>query len=265
MPTVTSKDGTTIAYSVTGSGPALVLVDGALCHRAQGPSGGFAAALADTYTVYSYDRRGRGESGDTRPYAVDREIDDLRAVLEAAGGDAYVFGQSSGAALALHAAQAGLPIRRLAVYEAPFIVDDTHAPNPGDMAERERDLVAAGRRGDAVATFLKLVGVPGFGVAMMRLMPVWKKLTAVAHTLEYDFRVLGDTGAGRPLPAGAYAAVGVPTLAMAGGKSPAYLVNSNRQIAERVPGARFEIVPGATHLLKPAQVKALLTGFLKDG
>ncbi len=261
---VISKDGTRIGYSVTGSGPALILIDGSLCYRDSGPARSFAKRLGERFTVYTYDRRGRGESGDTAPYAPEREVDDVRALIEAAGGPAYVFGQSSGAALALRAAKAGLPIRRLAVYEAPFIVDDTHAPNPADMAEQERDLVAAGRRGDAVKLFMRLVGVPAFGVTMMQLTPVFKKLAAIAHTLEYDFRILGDNGSGRPLPADAYAQMRTPTLVMAGGKSPAYMQNSNRQVAERVPGARFELVPGQTHLLKADAVAPFLYAFLTE-
>ena len=276
---VISKDGTRIGYSVTGSGPALILIDGSLCYRDSGPARSFAKRLGERFTVYTYDRRGRGESGDTAPYAPEREVDDVRALIEAAGGPAYVFGQSSGAALALRAAKAGLPIRRLAVYEAPFIVDDTHAPNPADMAEQERDLVAAGRRGDAVKLFMRLVGVPAFGVTMMQLTPVFKKLSpsdrrtvaqvckklaAIAHTLEYDVRILGDNGSGRPLPADAYAQMRTPTLVMAGGKSPAYMQNSNRQVAERVPGARFELVPGQTHLLKADAVAPFLYAFLTE-
>lgn len=262
--TVTSKDGTTIGYSATGTGPALVLVDGALCSRAMGPAGDFTKHLADTFTVHTYDRRGRGGSGDTAPYAVDREIDDLRAVIEAAGGSAYVFGQSSGAALALAAANAGVPMRRLATFEAPFVVDDSRDPYPADIAQRLRSYVETGRAGDAVRTFMRLVGAPGFAVAMMRLTPVWKKLTTAAPTLPYDFAVLGDAGSGRPLPLDAYAAVTAPTLVMAGAKSPAYMRAANRQIADRVPGARHAEVPGATHMLKATQVKPLLTEFFAD-
>ncbi len=265
MTTVTSKDGTTIGYTATGDGPPLVLVDGAMCHRGMGPSQAIAATLADRFTVHSYDRRGRGESGDTPPYAVDREVDDLRAVIEAAGGSAYVFGQSSGAALALRAANDGLPIRRLAVYEAPFIVDDSHAPNDyADLIARTEALVAQGRRADAVSLFLRTVGVPAIGVRLMRLLPAFRTMTATAHTLAYDYRCLGDTGTGRPLPADAYAAITVPTLVMAGGRSPAYMRAGNRQIADRVPGARHRELPGQTHMLKAQAVRPALVEFFGD-
>src|SRR5512139_2125602 len=150
----TSIDGTRIAYEVTGSGPALVLVDGALCHRAMGPARGLANELAGAFTVYTYDRRGRGESGaGTAPWAVEREVEDLAAVVAVAGGSAHVFGASSGGALALEAARHGLPIERLAVYEAPFIVDDTHPANDPQLPQRLRRLVDENRRGEAVKTF----------------------------------------------------------------------------------------------------------------
>ena len=195
----TSADGTRIAYEVTGSGPAVVLVDGALCRREMGPARPLAEQLSGSFTVHAYDRRGRGDSGaGETAYAVDREIEDLATVLEAAGGHAHVFGASSGAALALAAAQRGLPIDRLALYEAPFIVDDTHAANDPDLPDTFRRLVDDGRRGDAVALFLRTVGAPRPVVAVMRLTPVWKKLTAVAHTLPHDLAIVMTTSrAGR--------------------------------------------------------------------
>src|SRR3954469_8423013 len=154
-----SADGTRIAYEVSGSGPALVLVDGALCQRSMGPARPLAKHLGTRFTVHAYDRRGRGESGaGETAYPPDREVEDLAAVIEAAGGHAHVFGSSSGATLALRGAQAGLPIDRLALYEAPYIVDDSHAPNDPDLPDRMRALVDEGRRGDAVTLFLKNVG-----------------------------------------------------------------------------------------------------------
>src|SRR5919112_4247143 len=162
--TTTSADGTRIAYEVRGTGPALVLVDGAMCQRSMGPSRGLAEQLADRFTVYAYDRRGRGESGPgASPYAIEREVEDLLAVLAAAGPTAHVFGSSSGATLALESARAGAPIDRLAVYESPFIVDDTHAANDPRLPEAVRELVAEGRPGAAVRTFLRTVGAPAPG------------------------------------------------------------------------------------------------------
>ena len=176
--TTTSKDGTRIAFDRAGQGPAVIFVDGALCYRASGPSASVAGLLKEHFTVYTYDRRGRGDSGDTAPYAIEREVDDIAALIAEAGGTAYLFGVSSGAVLALDAASRLTGISRLALYEAPFIVDDTRPPLPSEFRSRLKDAVAADRRSDAVAMFLKLVGVPGFGVAIMRLMPVWKTLTA---------------------------------------------------------------------------------------
>jgi alpha-beta hydrolase superfamily lysophospholipase len=261
MSIVVSRDGTAIAFTRSGEGPPVILVDGALCYRASGPSGPLAARLSGRFTVYSYDRRGRDGSGDTLPYAVEREVEDIEALVKEAGGSAYVYGISSGAALALEAAARLTGIRKLALYEAPFIVDDTHPPRPEDYLARMDELVAAGRRGDAVRMFLRTVGVPAFGLMIMRLMPVWRKLTAVAHTLPYDLRVLGDTGSGRPLPADRWATATVPTLVMDGGKSPAWMRNAMRALADVLPDARYRTLPGQTHLLKPQALVPVLREF----
>lgn len=259
----TSADGTRVAYEVTGSGPALVLVDGALCHRAFGPSRPTAEALSATFTVHTYDRRGRGESGaGESPYSLEREIEDLAAVIEAAGGRVSLLGFSSGAALALEALRSGVQVERLATYEAPFILDGTHEPNDPRLAEQMQGHVDAGRRGDAVKLFMHTVGAPGFMVVMMRLMPVWRKLTAVAHTLPYDLEIVLRHEQGRPLPDGYYDAVTVPTLVMAGGKSPEYMRNAQAAIADALPDARLEVLPGQRHMVKPKVVAPLVAEFL---
>jgi pimeloyl-ACP methyl ester carboxylesterase len=258
---VTSSDGTRIGFDRAGDGPPVILVDGALCHRRFGPAGPLAAQLTSDFTVITYDRRGRGDSGDTPPYAVEREVDDLAALVDEAGGSACLYGISSGAALALDAAARIGSVRRVAVYEAPFIVDDSRPPRPDDYVEAMDALVAAGRRGDAVASFMKTVGVPAIGIAMMRLMPAWRKLKAVAHTIPYDYRVLGDTGAGRPLPPERWASVKVPVLVMDGGKSPDWMRNAMRHLATVLPDARHESLPGQTHMLKPEAVAPVLRQF----
>lgn len=259
----TSADGTRIAYEVTGSGPALVLVDGALCHREFGPSRPTAKALSEAFTVHTYDRRGRGESGPgAAPYSLERELEDLAAVVEAAGGTVSLLGFSSGAALALEAVRSGLRFEKLALYEAPFILDDTHAPNDPRLPERMQELVDQGRRADAVRLFMRTVGAPAFMIALMRLMPAWRRLTAVAHTLPYDLAIVGPHGQGRPLPGGYYDAVTVPTLVMAGGKSPEYMRNAQAAIAAALPDGRIEVLPGQTHMVKPAVVAPLVTEFL---
>ena len=180
METAISRDNTRIAYSRVGTGPALVFVDGALCYRASGPSGPLATQLANHFTVFTYDRRGRGESGNTAPFAVEREIEDLDAVINAAGGSASVYGVSSGAVLALEAAHRGLPITRLALYEPPFIVDGSREPMPPDFLTRLNAALDQQRRGDAVKLFMKLVQVPAVFIIMMRFMPAWSKLTRAA-------------------------------------------------------------------------------------
>ena len=260
----TSKDGTAIAYSRVGSGPPVIVVDGALCYRKFGMAEQFAAALAPRCTVITYDRRGRGESGDTAPWSVEREVDDLAALIAAAGGSAALFGCSSGAALALEAANRGLPVTRVAAYEPPFIVDDARAPVGTDFIPGVEAAVAAGRRGDAVARFMRLVGMPGFLVAVMPLLPGWSKLKAVAHTLPYDLKLMAEHQRGKPIANGRYAGVRVPALVMRGGKSPAWMLNGVEAVARAVPGARLVTLPGQTHMVKVAAIAPLLQEFL-DG
>ena len=261
MATVTSKDGTVIAYERSGSGPPLILVDGALCHRRFGPMSKMAALLAPHFTVYAYDRRGRGESGDTQPYARERELEDLAALLAAAGGSACVAGVSSGAALALEAAASGLPIHRVAAFEPPFVEVGTSGPVP-DHAARLRELLAAGRRGDAVAYFMRdMVGAPGFVVVMMRLMRgTWKKLQAVAHTLPYDTAILRDFR----VPTARLSGIRVPTLVLNGEKSDARLVGAARAVAAAVPGARHVTFPRQTHNVDPRVLAPALTAFFSE-
>lgn len=248
---VTSADGTQIAYEQTGTGPSLVLVDGALCQRTMGPARDLAAALSDLFTVFAYDRRGRGESAPgVTPYDVAREIEDLRAVIQAAGGHAHVLGASSGGALALEAARRGAPIDRLAIYEAPFILDDTRPANDPQLPARIQGMIEAGRRGDAVKTFMRVVGAPAPMVALMRLLPVWKKLTAVAHTLPYDLSIVVPFEQGQPLPADYYAGVAAETVVIAGGKSPAYLRNAQAAIADALPHGQLQTLPGQTHMIR---------------
>lgn len=259
----TSADGTRIAYEKAGSGPALVLVDGALCSREMGPSGDFSNALEGYFTVHRYDRRGRGGSGPgSWPYDVEREVEDLSAVIDAAGGSAHVFGVSSGAALVLEAARRGVAMDKVVTFEAPFVLDDTHAANDRDLPERTHAMVEAGKRGEAVKLFLRTVGVPSFFLALMRLMPAWRKMTAVAHTLPYDLSIVVPHAQGRPLPAGYYDQVRPEVLAMAGGKSPEYMRNAQAAVADAVPRGRLEVLPGQTHMLRAKAAAPPVTRFL---
>lgn len=261
MPTVHSRDGTAIAFSRSGAGPPVILVDGALCYRAFGPAGPLASLLAERFTVFTYDRRGRGESGDAKPYAVEREIEDLDALIAEAGGWSFVYGISSGAALALEAANHGLAIKKLALYEAPFIVDDTKQPIPGDFVTRLEANVAGDRRGDAVSMFMKLVGVPAFGIFMMRLMPAWSKLKAVAHTLPYDLAIVAEHERGKPLPPTRWASAKVSTLVADGGKSPAWMRNAMRALAGALPNAKYRTIEGQTHMLSAKAIAPVLGEF----
>lgn len=244
MKTVTSKDGTRIAFDQTGSGPPVILIGGALSQRAFPPFTKLAGLLSDRFTVIVYDRRGRGDSGDTPPYAVEREIEDLDAVIKGAGGAACVWGWSSGAALALKAAASGLGISRLAVYEPPYVVGEVRHRPPADHEAQLRALIAAGRRSAAVRFFMvQMVGLPRLMVVVMRLMPFWSKLKATAHTLPYDAAIMGDFS----LPRETIAAVRVPTLVVSGEKSQAVLRNASNAVAEFLPGARRQVLKGQTH------------------
>ena len=245
---VASKDGTEIAYERSGQGPAVILVDGALCSRRFGPSPKLAALLARQFTVYTYDRRGRGESGDRRPYAPAREIEDIEALIEVAGGSACLLGLSSGGALALQAAAAGLPVTMTAAYEPPYVDDSGERDGAAHEARLAR-LIAEGKRGGAVKYFMKdMVGAPAPVVVMMRLMPwIWRKLEAVAHTLPYDAAVMTAFR----IPRARFAAIRVPTLVMHGSKTDLRLKAAARAIEGIVPSARHRELAGQTHNVKP--------------
>jgi pimeloyl-ACP methyl ester carboxylesterase len=256
---VISRDGTAIAFDQVGKGPAVILVGGALSDRSAG--GPLAALLAPRFSVFSYDRRGRGDSGDTAPYAVEREVEDIEALIEEAGGSAFVYGMSSGAVLALEAARR-LAITRLALYEPPFIVDDSRAPVPEHYVKQVTELVSSGRRGDAVEYFMtKAVDVPAEYVAQMRSAPFWQGMEAVAHTLAYDGAIMGNTLSGHPLPADRWASVTVATLVMDGGDSPTWAHNGVQAIVDILPNAQRRTLAGQTHAVTPEVLAPVLTEF----
>lgn len=267
MSTVTSADGTRIGYETLGSGPALILVDGAMTHRGFGPLPELAKALADTFTVYLYDRRGRGESARTaNSSGLDtprREIEDLAAVLEAAGGSARLAGVSSGAVLAADAANVLPGITRLALYEPPMIVDGTHAPRPDDFVARIEAMIAAGDEGGAVKAFLRSVDVPSVAVAVMSVTPPFRKMKATAATLPHDLRILGDTGRGLPLDAARWASVGAPAIVMDGAKSPQYMRNAAKALSQALPKADYRTLPGQNHMVKASALAPALKEFLR--
>lgn len=265
--TVTSADGTAIAYSAWGEGDPIVLVDGATAHRATTPENAQTAELlAGDFRVVNYDRRGRGESGDTAPYAVEREFEDLAAVIERAGGGrpATVFAWSSGSHLVLNAAQAGVPIARAAVFEPPVVVDDGRPPLPDDYVERLDAAVAAGRPGDAVELFMTAAaGMPAEAVAGMRGGDFWPALEAVAPTIAYDGRNVGDTMSGRPLRADLWDKVAVPVLVLYGRDTWPFLAAGAKAVADHLPSATLKAIPGENHGTAAADLAPVLGAFAK--
>jgi pimeloyl-ACP methyl ester carboxylesterase len=263
MQTVTSKDGTKIAYEKTGNGPALILVGGAF--QDHNGLAAHAALLAEKFTVYNYDRRGRGESGNTEPYAVEREIEDIAALVEAAGGEAYLFGGSSGGVLALDATAAGIGITKLAVYEPPFVVDGSRPAAPDKFADTLREMLAQGRRGDAAEAFMvQGANMPAQMVAGMRQAPFWEPgVEAVAHTLVYDALIMEGTMTGQPLPASRWKSVTIPTLVLAGGNSPEWAHAGAKSLAEILPDAQFEVVEGQAHDVSAETLAPVLINYLQ--
>ncbi|RKG73308.1 alpha/beta hydrolase [Corallococcus exercitus] len=262
MHTVRSADGTSIAFETTGKGPPLILVGGAFCDRTAPTSGTpLAALLAHRFTVFSYDRRGRGDSGDTPPHAPEREEEDLAAIITAAGGSAAVFGNSSGGLLALDAAARGLPISKLVVYEPPVILDADRARAFEGVAKQLDEAAKGNRRSEAVELyFTKVMQVPAPAVEQMRKAPMWAGLEHLAHTLSYDLRITAR-GPSRleQLPA-----VRAATLVMDGGASPDWMRQAIQTLARAIPGARHRTLEGQTHAVDPKALARALEEFLGE-
>jgi pimeloyl-ACP methyl ester carboxylesterase len=250
----TSKDGTRIAYETAGAGAPLILVWGALGVRASPFTKAMRDELAKSFTVYDYDRRGRGESGDTAPYSVAAEVEDLRALCAAAGGAPFVWATSSGAALALEAAAVGVPMRRLAAHEPPYAVGAHSGKFDRDYPRKVAALIEAGRRSDAVRLFMRTVGVPAPFVWLMRFMSFWKTAVAAANTLPYDAACVN----GFEFPAVRLRAIATPTVVLAGGATPASLRAAAEEVSKTVPGATLRIVPKQNHGIKPAALRPVL-------
>jgi pimeloyl-ACP methyl ester carboxylesterase len=258
---VTSKDGTPIAFETTGEGPPLLIVGGALSDRHAAATQ--AGLLAPNFRVYTYDRRGRGDSGDTPPYAVEREIEDTQALVEGAGGTAFALGHSSGAVLALEAAVSTPGILKLVLYEPPFIIDHTRPPVPDDYLERLTELTSAGRGGDAIEYFLIAgAGLLPEAVAPMKDSSSWPAIETLAHTLPYDGAVMGPTLSGKQLPADRWATVTIPTLVVDGGESPAWQRNAAQALVDVLPNARRLTLEGQTHNVDPRVLTPVLEEFL---
>lgn len=264
MPTINSTDGTPIAFDITGSGPAVILVNGAIAHRAMDPT---MAQLADLlgahFTVYNFDRRGRGESGDTLPFTPNREIEDIQSLISHAGGSAMIFAISSGAVLTLDAAAVTPSITHLVLYEPPFIVDDTRAPVPDDYAQHLADLAAQGKRDEAVEYFLtKAVGIPPEYVGGARQdQASWSGMLAVAHTIAYDAAYVGDVMRGQPLPKTRWSSVTIPTLVADGGASDAWMHNAADALAGVLPHAARATLAEQTHMVDPIVLAPIIIDF----
>ncbi len=261
--TVTSLDGTSIAYSQIGQGSALILVGGAFEQRAMdSETAQLAPLLAQHFTVFHYDRRGRGESTDTQPYAVEREIEDIEALINEAGGSAFVFGISSGAALAMEAAiKLGDKVKKLAMYEAPYNSDDTARQAWKEYRKQLKELLAADRRGDAVALFMMLVGMPADHVPGMLAHPMWPMFEAVAPTLAYDAAVLGEDAS---VPTEKAASVAVPALVMDGSASYPFMHITAMALANAIPNAELRTLEGQTHEVAPQALAPVLEEFFKS-
>ena len=263
METVISKDGSRIAYDRYGAGPTVILVGGALSYRTFNKMEELARLLGERCTVINYDRRGRGDSTEVKPFSVEREIEDIAALIEVADGSASLWGWSSGGALGLRAAGTGIGVDKVSVYEVPFMVTPEAKRPTRDYGERLDELVAAGDRRGAVKHFMRnSMGIPAPFVALMRLMPMWKGLKATAHTLPYDWAALGaHTMYGAPLNAEEWASVTAPTLVVSGAKSPAVLREGSRALAEALPNARLHELAGVSHNVKMEVLAPVLAGF----
>jgi pimeloyl-ACP methyl ester carboxylesterase len=254
---VTSSDGTSIAFDRVGTGPAVVLVDAAGNFRAFSPMPQLAQALSDSFTVFTFDRRGKGASTDTQPYAVDREIDDLQALIDIADGCAFVHGFSSGAILALLAAERGLNIPKLSLLEPPLRVAAAPPP-PSTLGGEVAKLIVIGRRGDAYERWLTGIGVPPEMITEMREGPMWPALKATAHTLIYDSLVPGS------MPPDRLAAIPTPTLVVASQASNDQLRGWADGVAAALPNAALSFLPGVWHGIAPEQLAPALTQFYNE-
>ena len=260
--TVASADGTSIAYETIGRGPPLIAVCGATCDRAlMRPT---ARALGERFATVNYDRRGRGDSGDTLPYAIEREIEDIAALIERAGGSAHLYGHSSGAGLVLHAVAAGLPVEQFVLHDPPYSPDDEPARDEARSAGEElRRLLAAGERAAALETFFRLTGMPDEMVAGMREAPTWPGLLALAPTLAYDSAVMGDVETGGAIPEDLAARATRPGLVLVGGDSPPFMLDVGLRLAELLPEASHRVLPGQGHVVAPDVLAAIVAGFLR--
>lgn len=247
---VTSADGTTIAYDKFGTGQPVIVIGGALCTRQT--LNPLAVQLAQDFTVISYDRRGRGDSGDTAPYSVEREVEDLGALITQVGGVAAVYGHSSGAGVVVQAAARGLPMSRIVLHEPPYGTDTEEERRAGkELTEQLEKLLAADQRKEAVELFLTAAGMPA-EAAVEAAIP---ELVAVAPTLAYDFAVIGNASTGGAIPFDLISRVTQPALTLCGTAAPDWMIQTARELAKALPGGQYAELDGYGHEA-PAEVVA---------
>lgn len=249
MKTVISKDGTRIAYDTEGAGPVLVYVTGATCHRRYFPIRGDVKEFAKSFTVVSYDRRGRGDSGDTLPYAPLREVEDLEALIDAMGGSAFVYGHSSGAVVGLEAALAlGSKVAGLAVYDTPYVHDEAARVSYAEVGAKVLGHLAKGENAQALQAFLLGIGVPKPFVWLLPMFPGWKTLKALAPTLAYDIELTRDLP-----PVDRFRAIDRPVRILFGEKSPASMRSVAESLGASLANSDIRMVPGVDHMV-PAKI-----------
>ncbi|MGZ3861386.1 MAG: alpha/beta fold hydrolase [Flavisolibacter sp.] len=257
MEIVISKDGTPLAYERSGKGPAVILVDGAFCSKNFGPMQKLAPLLSKHFTVYTYDRRARGNSGDTKPYAVAREIEDIDALIQLAGGSAFLFGISSGAILCLQAAASHLNIKKLALLEPPY-VGNHKGQRPENTTERLKELIAQGKKGAAATYYLrKVIGVPAIIAFLLRFTPNWPKMKANANSLPYDAALCGNF----TIPVEQIASITISTLVIDSEKSPKQLRTAVQNVALVLPKGKRISLKGTIHDVPPKILVPALVSF----
>ena len=259
MHTIQSQDGTTIAYDVYGSGPALIYIMGATCHRRFDPIIQDAKAFSAEFTVYCYDRRGRGDSGNVLPYAPAREVEDIEALIDVAGGSAFLYGHSSGAVLTLEAAlKLQQKIAKIAIYDAPYVHDETEKREFSHLGNKVKELLSANKHRQALTTFLKGIGMPSIFVWLLPLFPGWGIMQRLAPTLAYDIDLTGDFP-----PVERLAAIALPTQIMIGAKSPVSIQEVAKALAKSIPNAGFAELAGQDHMVKAKILLPRLVAFFK--
>jgi pimeloyl-ACP methyl ester carboxylesterase len=259
MKTTQSKDGTTLAYDVYGNGPALIYITGASCHRSFKPIVQDAKIFASEFTVYNYDRRGRGNSGNTLPYTMEREIEDIEAIIDSAGGTAYLYGHSSGAVLALEAAlRLSNKVQKVIMYDAPYVRDEEKKVEYNQLSQKIHKLLDNGKNAEAMSTFLKGIGMPKLFVLLLPLFPGWRTMKALAPTLAYDIALTQDMP-----PVERATRISVPTQIIVGEKSPPSIHDVGRQLMKAIPNAKFVQLTGQDHMVNAKTLLPLLSGFFK--